>query len=120
MPCDCSPRPRRCRSPRSIVSSISNRAIPAFSADWRTFSMAYRTTPKMQQRKEEQRAHLLETAVRLFGKQASHATTAPMIVKAGGSSTGNFYFYFRNKEDVFASALESFGKRIADALNAAI
>jgi AcrR family transcriptional regulator len=74
----------------------------------------------MQQRKEQQRAHLLETAVRLFGKHGYHATTVPMIVKAAGSSTGNFYFYFRNKEDVFAAALENFGKRIADALNEAI
>jgi len=43
-----------------------------------------------------------------------------MIVKASGSSTGSFYFYFRNKEDVFAAALERFGERIAEALNAAI
>ena len=43
-----------------------------------------------------------------------------MIVKASGSSTGSFYFYFRNKEDVFAAALERFGERVAEALNAAI
>jgi AcrR family transcriptional regulator len=41
-------------------------------------------------------------------------------VKACGGSTGSFYFYFRNKEDVFAAALEEFGKEIAAALNAAI
>jgi len=82
--------------------------------------MVYRTTPKMAQRKAEQRAHLLETAVRLFGKHGYHATTVPMIVKASGGSTGSFYFYFRNKEDVFAAALESFGKHIANALNEAI
>jgi len=80
----------------------------------------YRTTPKMAQRKAEQRAHLLETAVRLFGKHGYHATTVPMIVKAAGASTGSFYFYFRNKEDVFAAALDGFGARIAGTLNAAI
>ena len=82
--------------------------------------MVYRTTPKMAQRKEAHRAHLLEVAVRQFGKHGYHASTVPMIVRASGSSTGSFYFYFRNKEDVFASALEAFGARIANALNIAI
>ena len=82
--------------------------------------MVYRTTPKMAQRKAEQRAHLLDTAVSLFGKHGYHATTVPMIVKAAGASTGSFYFHFRNKEDVFAAALDGFGARIAQALNAAI
>lgn len=74
----------------------------------------------MAQRKEANRAHLLEVAIKLFGKHGYHATTVPMIVKASGGSTGSFYYYFRNKEDVFAAALEEFGKKIADALNAVI
>jgi AcrR family transcriptional regulator len=82
--------------------------------------MVYRTTQKMAQRKEANRAHLLEVAIGLFGKHGYHATTVPMIVKASGGSTGSFYFYFRNKEDVFAAALEEFSERIAAALNAAI
>lgn len=44
--------------------------------------MAYRTTPRMAERKEVQRNHLLETAVRLFGEHGYHDTTVPMIVKA--------------------------------------
>ena len=43
-----------------------------------------------------------------------------MIVKASGSSTGSFYFYFKNKEDIFAAALESFGQRISETLSSAI
>jgi AcrR family transcriptional regulator len=82
--------------------------------------MVYRTTPKMAERKAAQRAHLLDVAIGLFGKHGYHATTVPMIVEAAGASTGSFYFYFRNKEDVFAAALEAFGKKIAKALNAAI
>jgi len=82
--------------------------------------MSYRTTPKMADRKEAHRARLLEAAIRLFGKRGYHATTVPMIVKASGSSTGAFYFYFRNKEDIFAAALERFGQRLAAALNQAI
>jgi len=82
--------------------------------------MVYRTTPKMAERKAAHRAHLLSTAVQLFGRNGYHATTVPMIVKEAGSSTGSFYFYFRNKEDVFAAVLERFGERIAEALNGAI
>jgi AcrR family transcriptional regulator len=74
----------------------------------------------MAERKAAQRAHLLEVAIGLFGKHGYHATTVPMIVEAAGASTGSFYFYFRNKEDVFAAALEAFGQKIAKALNAAI
>jgi AcrR family transcriptional regulator len=74
----------------------------------------------MAKRKEANRAKLLQTAIRLFGKQGYHATTVPRIVREGGSSTGAFYFYFRNKEDVFAAALEAIGEQVAAALNSAI
>ena len=79
--------------------------------------MPYRTTPKMAQRKDARRRRFLDTATRLFGQQGYHATTVPMIVAATGSSTGSFYFYFRNKEDVFAAALEGLGARISHALD---
>jgi AcrR family transcriptional regulator len=82
--------------------------------------MAYRTTPRMAERKEVQRNHLLETAVRLFGEHGYHDTTVPMIVKASKRSTGSFYFYFRNKEDVFAAAIERFGQLMDAALIKAI
>jgi len=74
----------------------------------------------MAKRKEAHRANFLQTAIHLFGKQGYHATTVPDIVRQAGSSTGAFYFYFRNKEDVFASALEFVGEQIAAALNKAI
>lgn len=82
--------------------------------------MVYRTTPKMARRKEEHRARLLETAIRLFGNQGYHSTTVPDIARESESSTGAFYFYFRNKEDVFAAALESVGQQLSAALNEAI
>lgn len=82
--------------------------------------MAYRTTPKMVERKDARRRQILAAATRLFGRQGYHATTVPMIVAEADTSTGNFYFYFRNKEDVFAAALSSLGERISSAINAAI
>lgn len=82
--------------------------------------MAYRTTPKMQERKVARRRRLLNAAIAAFGRRGYHATTVPAIVRAARTSVGNFYFYFRNKEDVFAAALEMLGREIASALNEAI
>ena len=82
--------------------------------------MAYRTTPKMLERKEIRRKKLLAVAIRLFGCKGFHATTVPMIVGSAGSSIGSFYFYFRNKEDIYAAVLESIGESISAALNEAI
>ena len=82
--------------------------------------MAYRTTPKMAERKDARRRQLVEIATRLFGACGFHATTVPEIVAESGSSTGAFYFYFHNKEDVFAAVLEALGERISIELNQAI
>src|SRR5579864_9689391 len=82
--------------------------------------VAYRTTPKMAERKKAHREKLLHAAIGLFGRHGYHATTVPMIVKESGSSTGAFYFYFRDKEDVFASALEAIGGQVNATLNEAM
>ncbi len=83
-------------------------------------AMPYRTTPKMAARKQAHRDRLLNTATRLFGRDGYHATTVPRIVAESGSSTGSFYFYFRNKEDIFAAVLESLATRLAQEITAAI
>lgn len=82
--------------------------------------MPYRTTPAMAERKDARRRAILAAATRRFGLDGYHAATVPMIVAEAGTSTGNFYFYFRNKEDVFAAALEALGGRIAAAIEAGI
>ena len=74
--------------------------------------MAYRTTRKMAERKEARRRSLLTAAISIFGKKGFHAATVPMIVRAAKSSVGSFYFYFRNKEDIFAAALNDLLVRI--------
>ena len=82
--------------------------------------MVYRTTPKMAERKEARRKKLLSAAIAIFGRKGYHATTVPMIVRAASSSVGSFYFYFRDKEDIFAAALEVLGDQISSALNEAM
>jgi TetR/AcrR family transcriptional regulator, fatty acid metabolism regulator protein len=82
--------------------------------------VAYRTTPKMAQRKQARQRRLLDEAISIFGKKGYHLATVPMIVAAACTSIGSFYFYFRNKEDIFAAALREIENRIAAALNEAI
>jgi TetR/AcrR family transcriptional regulator, fatty acid metabolism regulator protein len=75
-------------------------------------TVAYRTTEKMAARKDARRPAILEAAAGLFGESGYLATTVPMIVARSGSSTGSFYLHFRNKEDVFAAALEALGLEV--------
>jgi AcrR family transcriptional regulator len=74
----------------------------------------------MLERKEARRRKLLNAAIRSFGLKGYHATTVSMIVRAANSSIGSFYFYFRNKEDIFAAVLEALGEQVSSALNEAI
>lgn len=78
--------------------------------------MVYRKTQATEERKEARRRVLLDAATMLFGKHGYHATTVPMIVAEAESSTGSFYMYFQNKEDVFYAALEELGASIAKVL----
>lgn len=82
--------------------------------------MVYRATAKTERKKAARRSRLLGVARRLFAQQGYHATTVPQVVAEAASSVGSFYFYFRDKEDVFAAVLEEFGARLATALNEAI
>ncbi|HEY4049549.1 MAG TPA: TetR/AcrR family transcriptional regulator [Acidobacteriaceae bacterium] len=75
--------------------------------------MVYRKTKATQERKEARRRLLLDAATKLFGKFGYHATTVPMIVAEAESSTGSFYMYFRNKEEVFNAVLEGLGRELA-------
>jgi AcrR family transcriptional regulator len=74
--------------------------------------MVYRRTQATEDRKGARQRLLLDSATRLFGQHGYHATSVPMIVAAAGISTGSFYMYFKNKEDVFNAALEELGKTI--------
>jgi AcrR family transcriptional regulator len=82
--------------------------------------MVYRTTPKMKERKAARRRKFLDVATRLFGELGYHKTTVPMVVAEADSSTGSFYFYFDNKEDIFAEVLRAIGERMSAELNEAI
>src|ERR1017187_8911730 len=83
-------------------------------------AMVYRTTSRTLERKARRRRAFLDEATRLFGRDGFHAVTVPMIVQHTKASTGTFYLYFRDKEDLFAAAFEDIGEQISAALNQAI
>jgi AcrR family transcriptional regulator len=62
---------------------------------------------------------LILAAIALLAQRGYHATSVRMIAKAAHSSTGGFYFHFRNKADVCAVILELFAEVIARTLQRA-
>lgn len=82
--------------------------------------MPYRTSPETQLRKEEMRGAILAAARRLFVLHGYEATTMQQIVQEAGTSIGNLYFYFRNKEQVLAALAAQITTEIAETMDAAI
>jgi AcrR family transcriptional regulator len=60
----------------------------------------------MQQRSEETRSHILQSALTLFSKNGYDATSVAEICQAAGVSKGAFYHHFASKQAVFQSLLE--------------
>lgn len=63
--------------------------------------MVYRTHQKTQERKDAKRRHILETAAGVFAVKGYYNTNVRDILDEAGISTGSFYFYFNNKEELF-------------------
>ncbi|HME72701.1 MAG TPA: helix-turn-helix domain-containing protein [Myxococcota bacterium] len=53
--------------------------------------------------KARNRAHLLESARKVFAERDFEGTCVRDIVRASGLSVGTFYEYFRSKEQIFAA-----------------
>ncbi len=82
--------------------------------------MVYRTTERGQQRRGAMRARILAAARRLFATRGYEATTMQHVVQEAGTSVGNLYFYFPNK-DALLKALgeqvsEEFGRALDEAM----
>lgn len=82
--------------------------------------MPYRTTQKSERRKAAMRAKLLASARTLFVTQGYEATSIQQIVQAAGTSTGNCYFYFPNKEALLLAVADEFKQEIASTIDAAM
>lgn len=69
--------------------------------------MAYRTSKETQLKKDLKRAHILLCAVKVFSLKGYHHTTVKDVVDEAGISVGTFYFYFKNKEDLFSEMYDA-------------
>jgi len=65
------------------------------------------------------RTRLLDAARMLFMRQGYAATTMPQVVQLAGTSIGNCYFYFPNKEALLQGVIEEFAQQIAQEIDAA-
>ncbi|WP_460020419.1 TetR/AcrR family transcriptional regulator [Magnetospira thiophila] len=61
----------------------------------------------MPRKGEETRTRIIETANDLFYRQGFHQTSFAHIADASGVPKGNFYFYFRSKDELLKSVLEA-------------
>jgi len=60
-------------------------------------------TGKRELTKARNRAHLLESARKVFAERDFEGTSVRDIVRASGLSVGTFYEYFRSREEIFAA-----------------
>ncbi len=70
-----------------------------------------KTQEQNQEIKDERRANILKTALRLFAVRGYDATTINDITQASNCSHGLFYHYFSSKEEVFKTLIEESSER---------
>lgn len=58
--------------------------------------------------KRRTRAHIVETARKLFNTHGFKGVSIDMIMESAGLTRGGFYNHFENKEGLYAEAVESF------------
>jgi len=70
----------------------------------------------MQYKKDEMRERLIQSGENEFFKSGFEGSSIRRIVKAAGTTIGNFYNYFKNKEELFREITEGEMKRFSDFL----
>lgn len=77
-----------------------------FSGEWREKYMVYRRTDIGQKRYHNRRKMIISAARTLFADQGYDETTMQQVVLEAGTSIGNCYFYFQNKESLLLTVIE--------------
>lgn len=72
----------------------------------------------MQQRSEETRAKIIESAIKLFSNRGFNATSVDDICEEAGISKGAFYHHFESKQALFLALLDSWLQTIDTAIEA--
>jgi AcrR family transcriptional regulator len=82
--------------------------------------MPYRSSDKTRQKKDAKRTAMMQAAVRVFAEKGYHAATVRDIVQAAEVAIGTFYFYFPDKETLFAHLYEETALFLLQAIQQAI
>ena len=72
----------------------------------------------MQQRSEETRARILESAIKLFSTRGFGAASVDDICEEAGISKGAFYHHFESKQALFLALLDGWLQTIDNAIDA--
>lgn len=80
----------------------------------------YRETPQTAQRRDAMRARLVAAARARMAAQGVAATTMQQVVADAGTSIGNCYFYFRDKDALFRAVAEELATEIGDEIEVAV
>jgi AcrR family transcriptional regulator len=72
----------------------------------------------MQQRSEETRARIMESAIKLFSNRGFTASSVDDICAEAGISKGAFYHHFESKQALFLALLDGWLQAIDDAIEA--
>lgn len=65
---------------------------------------------------KQTKKHILETAMRLFEEEGYEKVTIRKISSTAGVSIGNFYHYFKSKEDIQLQMYRNFDEMVRDVL----
>lgn len=82
--------------------------------------MPYRVTEKGERRRSEMRARIVGAATELFAERGYQATLLRDVVARAGTSIGNCYFYFPNKEALLAAVVEQTSLELGAAVDRAL
>ncbi|HXF37752.1 MAG TPA: TetR/AcrR family transcriptional regulator [Actinomycetota bacterium] len=69
---------------------------------------------------ERRRRHLIEEAIRLFGRQGYHGTSLEQVASAVGVRKQTLLYYFPTKEALLEACLAAAAERLVEVLNEAL
>lgn len=81
--------------------------------------MAYRETPRTQQRRAEQRAAIVRAATELVAKGGYREASVAAVARRAGVATGTVYRHFPGKADLLAEVFRTASQREVDAVTQA-
>ena len=78
--------------------------------------MVYKSSKETQERKDLKKKNIICTAIKVFSIKGYHGTTVKDVVEEADISVGTFYFYFKNKEDLFNTLYDDVSEEFFTAL----